>query len=84
MVTPFLIGTASALPGERAFGEVVVAPRAGGWATINNIAIAQGGFEKLVGDLAVATGFDVIWRGGPWRGTARLAALEAGIAAITI
>lgn len=57
---------------------------AGGYASINNIVIAQGGYEELVEDLALATGFDLVWRGGPWGGTVRLTALEAGIPAITV
>lgn len=57
---------------------------AGGYSRIAKVVIAQGGLEELVWDLALATGFDLVWLGGPWGGTARISALEAGIPAITV
>jgi predicted deacylase len=56
----------------------------GGYASINNMVVAQGGFEEMVWSLALATGFDLIWLGGSWGGTGRISALEAGIPAITV
>lgn len=56
----------------------------GGYASMNNMVIAQGGYEELVWDLALATGFDLVWLGGPWGGTGRISALQAGIPAITV
>lgn len=51
---------------------------------INEVVIAQGGYEDLVWDLALSTGFDLVWLGGPWGGTGRISALQAGIPAITV
>ncbi|MBN1317121.1 MAG: succinylglutamate desuccinylase/aspartoacylase family protein [Anaerolineales bacterium] len=56
----------------------------GGRADINYTVIAQSGYEELVWDMALATGFDLVWLGGPWGGTGRISALEAGIPAITV
>jgi uncharacterized protein len=53
-------------------------------ATMRNMVIAQRGFEELAWDLALATGFDLVWKGGSWGGTGRISALEAGIPAITV
>jgi hypothetical protein len=51
---------------------------------INEVVIAQGGYEDLVWDMALATGFDLVWLGGPWGGTGRISALQSGIPAITV
>ncbi len=56
----------------------------GGYATIKNMVIAQKGFEELVWNLALSTGFDLVWLGGSWGGTGRISALQAGIPAITV
>jgi predicted deacylase len=56
----------------------------GGKARIMPMVIAQRGFEPLAWDLALASGFDLIWRGGSWGGTGRISALQAGIPAITV
>ncbi len=64
--------------------DVMVDLHGSGRGRITNVVIAQGGYEALVWDLALATGFDLIWLGGPWGGTGRIAALEMGIPAITI
>jgi predicted deacylase len=56
----------------------------GGYSRITQVVIAQGGFEGLVWDLALATGFALVWLGGPWGGTGRISALQAGIPAITV
>ncbi|MBN1535363.1 MAG: succinylglutamate desuccinylase/aspartoacylase family protein [Anaerolineales bacterium] len=56
----------------------------GGYASIKNMVIAQKGFEKLAWDLALSTGFDLVWKGGSWGGTGRISALEAGIPAISV
>jgi predicted deacylase len=56
----------------------------GGYGDIKYTVIAQSGYEELVMDMARATGFDLIWLGGPWGGTGRISALEAGIPAITV
>jgi predicted deacylase len=56
----------------------------GGYSRITKVVVAQGGFEKLSWDLALATGFDLLWLGGAWGGTGRISALQAGIPAITV
>jgi predicted deacylase len=55
-----------------------------GRSRITPLVIAQSGYEEMVWGLATATGFDLIWLGGPWSGTGRISALEHGIPAITI
>jgi hypothetical protein len=57
---------------------------AAGRSRITPLVVAQKGYEALVWNLALSTGFDLVWLGGPWKGTGRIAALEAGIPAITI
>lgn len=56
----------------------------GGYASIKNMVIAQKGFEEMVWQLALSTGFDLVWLGGSWGGTGRISALQAGIPAITV
>lgn len=56
----------------------------GGYASIKNMVIAQRGFEEMVWQLALATGFNLVWLGGSWGGTGRISALQAGIPAITV
>jgi len=56
----------------------------GGYASIKNMVIAQKGFEEMVWQLALSTGFDLVWKGGSWGGTGRISALQAGIPAITV
>ena len=56
----------------------------GGYAHITKVVIAQGGFEELAWELALASGFDLVWVGGGWNGTGRISALQAGIPAITV
>jgi len=48
------------------------------------LTIVQGGFEELAYDLGRAIGHEVIWKGGRWGGTARIATLEAGKPAVTV
>jgi predicted deacylase len=55
----------------------------GGYARVADMVIAQGGYEQLIWDMALATGLEVVWLGGPWKGTGRISALEAGVQAIT-
>jgi hypothetical protein len=64
--------------------DALVDLHTGGKARIMPLVIAQGDYLDLSKDLAQATGMDLAWLGGPWTGTGRLAALEAGIPAITI
>jgi predicted deacylase len=56
----------------------------GGYARITKVVVAQSGYEKLAFDLALASGFDLVWVGGAWDGTGRISALQAGIPAITV
>ncbi len=56
----------------------------GGRARILPLVIAQRGYERLAWPLAMATGFDLFWRGGSWGGTGRITALQAGVPAITV
>lgn len=56
----------------------------GGYSRITQVVVAQGGYEELAWELALATGFDLVWLGGPWGGTGRLSALKLGIPAITV
>jgi predicted deacylase len=55
----------------------------GGYARVADMVIAQGGYEKQIWDMALATGLEVVWLGGPWKGTGRISSLEAGVNAIT-
>jgi uncharacterized protein len=48
------------------------------------LTIVQSGFEELAHDLGRAIGHQVIWKGGRWSGTARIATLEAGKPAVTV
>jgi uncharacterized protein len=57
--------------------------RGGGYARVADMVIDQGGYEKLIWDMALSTGLEVVWLGGPWKGTGRISALEAGVKAIT-
>jgi hypothetical protein len=56
----------------------------GGFGLIAPCTIVQAGYEHLAMDLGLAVGHEFIWKGGAWGGTARLSALEAGKAAITV
>jgi uncharacterized protein len=56
----------------------------GGYSRITKVVVAQGGFEDLIWDLSLATGFNLLWLGGAWGGTGRISALQAGIPAITV
>src|SRR5207302_7825111 len=56
----------------------------GGFGEIAPITIVQGGFEKLAMGLGQAIGHELLWMGGKWGGTARISALEAGKAAVTV
>ncbi len=64
--------------------DALIDLHAAGFSRIAPLVIAQGDYLDQVKDLALATGFDLIWLGGPWKGAARIAALDAGLAAITI
>jgi len=48
------------------------------------LTVVQAGFEELAYDLGRAIGHEVIWKGGRWGGTARIATLEAGKPAVTV
>lgn len=56
----------------------------GTFGEIAPLAIVQGGYEALAGDLGRAAGHEFLWAGGKWGGTARLSTLHAGKPAITI
>jgi len=56
----------------------------GGFGTIVPLTIVQAGFEELATGIGKAAGNDVIWKGGKWGGTARIATLQAGKPAITV
>jgi predicted deacylase len=56
----------------------------GTFGEIAPLTIVQGGFEELATPIGLAAGHDLIWKGGAWGGTARLATLQAGKPAITI
>lgn len=64
--------------------DVLVDLHGSGRGRITEVVIAQSGFEEMVWNLALATGFDLVWLGGPWGGTGRISALQAGIPAITV
>jgi predicted deacylase len=56
----------------------------GGKFEIRPVVVAQGAYKELIWDMALATGFDLVWLGGPWGGTGRISALQAGVPAITV
>jgi predicted deacylase len=56
----------------------------GGFGEIAPVTIVQSGFEKLAMGLGQAIGHELLWMGGKWSGTARISALEAGKAAVTV
>lgn len=56
----------------------------GGFGAIVPLTIVQAGFEELATAIGLAAGNDVIWKGGKWGGTARIATLQAGKPAITV
>jgi uncharacterized protein len=56
----------------------------GGFGEITPLTIVQAGFEELATGIGLAAGNDVIWKGGKWGGTARIATLQAGKPAITV
>lgn len=56
----------------------------GGFGEIAPVTIVQSGYETLALGLGQAVGHELLWMGGSWRGTARISALEAGKAAVTV
>lgn len=56
----------------------------GGFGEITPITIVQSGYETLALGLGQAIGHELLWMGGTWGGTARISALEAGKAAVTV
>jgi predicted deacylase len=56
----------------------------GDFGEVAPITIVQSGYEALALSLGQAVGHELLWMGGRWGGTARISALEAGKAAVTI
>ncbi len=56
----------------------------GSFGEIAPLAIVQRGYEEIATALGLAAGFDIVWKGGAWGGTARSAFLEAGKPAVTL
>jgi predicted deacylase len=56
----------------------------GGFGEIVPLVIIQAGFEELATGIGLAAGNDVVWKGGKWGGTGRIATLQAGKPAITV
>jgi uncharacterized protein len=56
----------------------------GGFGEIAPITIVQSGYETLAMGLGQAIGHELLWIGGDWGGTARISALQAGKAAVTV
>ncbi|MET9833959.1 M14 family metallopeptidase [Streptomyces sp. NPDC006385] len=56
----------------------------GTFGEIAPLVILQGGYEELATDLALASGHELVWKGGKWGGTVRHPTLAAGKPAITI
>ncbi len=56
----------------------------GSFGEIAPITIVQSGYETLAGGLGQAIGHELLWMGGDWGGTARISALQAGKAAVTV
>lgn len=56
----------------------------GAYGQIAPLAVVQGGFEELAQPLGMAAGNEILWKGGAWGGTSRIAFLEAGKPAVTL
>lgn len=56
----------------------------GTYGQIAPLAVVQGGFEDLAQPLGMAAGNEILWKGGAWGGTSRIAFLEAGKPAVTL
>ncbi len=56
----------------------------GAYGQIAPLAVVQGGFEDLAQPLGIAAGNEILWKGGAWGGTSRIAFLEAGKPAVTL
>lgn len=56
----------------------------GSYGQIAPLAVVQGGFEDLAQPLGMAAGNEILWKGGAWGGTSRIAFLEAGKPAVTL
>lgn len=56
----------------------------GSYGQIAPLAVVQGGFEELAQPLGMAAGNEILWKGGAWGGTSRIAFLEAGKPAVTL
>lgn len=56
----------------------------GTYGQIAPLTVVQGGFEDLAQPLGMAAGNEILWQGGAWGGTSRIAFLEAGKPAVTL
>ena len=56
----------------------------GSFGEIAPITIVQSGYETLTMGLGRAIGHELLWMGGDWGGTARISALQAAKAAVTV
>lgn len=56
----------------------------GAYGQIAPLAVVQGGYEELAQPLGMAAGNEILWQGGAWGGTSRIAFLKAGKPAVTL
>lgn len=65
--------------------DVMVDVHTGGaYGQIAPLTVVQGGFEDLAEPLGIAALNPILWKGGAWGGTSRIAFLEAGKPAVTL